>query len=63
MKKFYYLMALMFGFVSLTSCSSDDDEKTPVTVSFDQAKYTFGSAVGDKVVITAKANPAFEEEC
>ena len=32
MKKFYYLMALMFGFVSLTSCSSDDDEKTPVTV-------------------------------
>lgn len=62
MKKFYYLMALMFGFVSLTSCSSDDDEKTPVTVSFDQAKYTFGSAVGDKVVITAKANPAFEED-
>ena len=25
-------------------------------------KYTFGSAVGDKVVITAKANPAFEED-
>ena len=62
MKKFYYLMALMFGLVSLTSCSSDDDEKSPVTISFDQAKYAFGSSVGDKVVITAKASAAFEED-